>query len=252
MNSYSETTGIEMFPEFTNSAQNSYQDVQQDQFVDDPLNQGVKQTFEDATQENKVSDKEYNFRALREEAAKMKEEREYWKGQAEALSKVPARQPEPEPIKNPYETIDWDDGRDVRKAFDALREENQRMKHEFQDALTAVSTKAQYSDWNEKVTQHLPELTNKNPIFAEMIKKSSNPYEAAYLLAQLNASKTGVDVYPPQVETSGNAQRAIANSMKPQTLASTGGRGSLSQADYYAQMSDEDFQKIASRNLANT
>lgn len=97
------------------------------------------------------------------------------------------------------------------------------------------------------VTQHVPELTNKNPIFAEMIQRASNPYEAAYLLAQLNAKSS--QHIPAQ--NSGNATRAIANAQKPQTIASVGGQGQLSQADYYANMSDEDFHKVASRNMAN-
>jgi hypothetical protein len=48
-----------------------------------------------------------------------------------------------------------------------------------------------------------------------------------------------------------NGQRALSNANKPQTLASVGGQGQLSAADYYASMSDEDFMKIAGRNLAN-
>ncbi len=100
------------------------------------------------------------------------------------------------------------------------------------------------------VTKHVPELTSKNPIFAEMIQKASNPYEAAYLLAELNAraNQPGAEQLPP---INGNAQRAIANAQKPQTLASVGGGGTLSSADYYASMSDEDFMKVAARNLAN-
>jgi hypothetical protein len=101
------------------------------------------------------------------------------------------------------------------------------------------------------VTQHVPQLTSKNPIFAEMIQNSSNPYEAAYLLAELNskAAQTVPQYSPPM--NNGNGQRALANAQKPQTLSSVGGQGQLSSADYYASMSDEDFMKIAGRNLAN-
>jgi hypothetical protein len=67
------------------------------------------------------------------------------------------------------------------------------------------------------------------------------------LLAELNAKAST----PPVVQQPQNGQRAIANAQKPQTLASVGGQGQLSAADYYASMSDEDFMKIAGRNLAN-
>lgn len=234
--------GAELFPEAAQSNYNSYQDVNQGQFVGDPLNMGV--TEQDVANPA-YSDKELNFRALREETAKLKEERSYWKGQAEAFQKAPALKEE---VKvDPYENLDWQDSTDVKKAFDSLRNENQSLRHEMKDAFTALSTKSTRPDWSNMVTQHVPELTSKNPIFAEMINNVSNPYEAAYLLAQLKAgSEQGRS---PQM--SDDAQRAIRNSQKPQSLASVGGHGSLSQADHYANMSDKDFMEVAMRNMAN-
>jgi hypothetical protein len=244
--------GAELFPEPAQEAQyNSYPDVNVGHVVDDPLNTGVKSPFDDAGQ-GQLSDKEMNFRALREETAKLKQESEYWRGQAEAYSKTPLRQPEPETTQeDALSALDWDSGRDVQKAFEAIRQENQLLRQEMKDSIAAIATKSQHQDWNNMVTQHVPQLTSKNPIFAEMIQKASNPYEAAYLLAELNAraSQTGQDKNP--VQTNSNAQRAIANAQKPQTLASVGGNGTLSNADYYASMSDEDFMKVAARNMAN-
>lgn len=238
--------GVEMFPETAKQEYNSYLDVNVDQVVADPLEMGVKQTPDDASQ-GQLSDKEMNFRALREEAAKFKEEASYWKGQAEAYSHMPQRPEQPQASQqDALSALDWDEGSDVRKAFDVLRQENQSLRSEIKDALTALTTKTQRHDWDNMVTQHVPQLTSKNPIFAEMIQRASNPYEAAYLLAELNAK-----AQTPAPQTSDNAQRALSNAQKPQTLASVGGRGSLSSADYYATMSDEDFMKIAARNLAN-
>ncbi len=240
--------GLELFPE-PQVAQpyNSYQDVNQGQFVDDPLNTGVKSPFDDAGQ-GQMSDKELNFKALREETAKLKEEREYWKGQAEAYSKYPQR-PEPAADTDQDMTkLDWSEAGDVKKAWEALHQENLALRREVRDQLAATQTKAQHQDWNNMVTQHVPQLTSQNPIFAEMINNASNPYEAAYLLAQLNAKAT----QPSQPQTSDYGQRAMQNAQKPQTLNSVGGGGgNLSASDYYANMSDDDFMKIASRNLAN-
>jgi len=241
--------GGELFPESAApSNYNSYSDVNVDQVVDDPLNTGVNQP--DVAGQVQLSDKEMNFRALRDEASKLKEEASYWKGQAEAYSKIPTRQPEQpqETQQDAYAALDWDDSRDVRKAFEAVRQENQSLRHEMKDALTAMETKTTRQDWNNMVTQHVPQLTSKNPIFAEMIQKVSNPYEAAYLLAELNAKASQP---APENYSHNNGQRAITNAQKPQTLASVGGQGQLSAADYYASMSDEDFMKIAGRNLAN-
>ena len=207
---------------------------------------GVKPTLDDAGQ-GQLSDKEMNFKALREEAAKLKQQSEYWRGQAEAFSKAQEVQKQVQPAADPYSSLDWNDGGDVRKAFDSMRQENQNLRSEISDAMKAISTKAQRSDWDNMVTQHVPKLTSKNPIFAEMIEKASNPYEAAYLLAELNARATQAQ----QPEISPQAQRAINNAQKPQSLASVGGRTTLSSADYYASMSDKDFMELAARNLAN-
>lgn len=241
--------GTELFPDSSQSQYNSYQDVNVGQFVEDPIDMGVKQSFGDADQ-GQLSDKEMNFRALREEAAKLKEEREYWKGQAEAYSRVPTRQPEPQASQEDvFSALDWEDARDVRRAFDAIRSENTKLRDEIKDSLRAMETKTQHGDWNNMVTQHVPQLTSKNALFAEMIEKASNPYEAAYLLAELNARAS--QPAPQSQQVNMNGQRAITNAQKPQTLASIGGQGQLSAADYYANMSDEDFNKIAARNLAN-
>lgn len=240
--------GSELFPESGVEKQyNSYTDEMVGHAVDDPINTGANQDV--AGQQS--SYQENNWRALREEIAKMKEEREYWKGQADAFSKIPTRQPESTQAtqEDAFTALDWDDSRDVEKAFNAVRHENVRLREEIKDALSAIETKASRQDWNTMVTQHVPKLTNSNPIFAEMIKNSSNPYEAAYLLAELNARAT--QTVPSEPPPYGNGQRALANAAKPQTLASVGGQGQLSAADYYASMSDEDFMKVAGRNLAN-
>lgn len=245
--------GSELFPEASSAPSaryNLYQDVNVDQVVGDPLNTGVNQP--DVAGQVQLSDKEMNFRALRDEASKLKEEASYWKGQAEAYSRIPTRQPESTQAtqQDALAALDWEEPKDVQKAFNAIRHENVRLREEIKDALSAIETKSQRQDWNKMVSQHVPQLTSTNPIFAEMIQKVSNPYEAAYLLADLNARASQPAPSQPDYGN-GNGQRAMTNAQKPQTLASVGGQGQLSAADYYASMSDEDFMKIAGRNLAN-
>lgn len=235
--------GFELFPESAVSQFNSQSDVVFGHDVGDPLDSGVTP---DAADQG-ISEKELNFRALREEVAKMKEEREYWKGQAQAFSTASSRQAESSQ-QDALSALDWDDSRDVRKAFDAIRQENQNLRREIKDALTAMETKSVRQDWNSMVTQHVPQLTSKNPIFAEMIQNASNPYEAAYLLAELQARASS----QKQIQAGNlNSQRAVSNASKPQTLSSVGGNAQLNAADYYASMSDEDFIKVVQKNLAN-
>lgn len=240
--------GSELFPEASSQQYNSYQDVMTDPVVEDPLSMGVTQTAELAPHEPK-SDKEFNFQALREKASKAESERDFWKGKAEAyneINRAPAAQQEP------AAQLDWDDSHDVKKAWEMMRQENDQLRSEMRDFQASIQAKSSRSDWDSMVTQNVPELVAKNPMFAEMIKNSSNPYEAAYLVAELNARASQPQHQAPIDTRPTNGQRAIANMQKPQTLASAGGQTTLNNADYYAQMSDEAFMKIAAKNLANT
>lgn len=181
------------------------------------------------------NDKEINFKAIREELAKAKEEREYWRGQA---TREQPQQRQEDPF-NELSEDEWVYGRDVRKVAHALKQENQALRREVQDAITAMQARAEHPDWNDVVTRNIPELTKENPLYAEMIRGASNPYEAAYLLAKLKGTETPNKGYGDRIE---------ANARKP--IPPHGGTSKLSQTDYYAQMSDEDFMKVVAKNMA--
>lgn len=222
-------SAMELFPEANTDVS--------DHVVGDQMS-GVKEDVAD------LSDKGYNFQALREEVAKAKSESEYWRGQAEAYSKRPEQKEE---VKDPYASLDWDDPQDVRKAFEGIRQENYALRNEINDTVKALQTKSTHTDWNDLVKSEVPELAGKNKLFAEMIEAVSNPYEAAYLLADLNRRAKGSQ---QQEQVSDRGQRAIQNAQRPGSLSSVGGSSKLSKADYYAKMSDEEFMKAAAENLA--
>lgn len=246
--------GSELFPEGQEYQDNSYTGVSSDQAADDPLNMGVKQVTDDASQRD-MSAKDMNFQSLRAEVQKAKEEANYWRGKSEGALETakPAMQQREE--VDPFKGWDMDyspTGKDVKNAFEMMRQENDKLREEMRDSMAATMTKARRTDWDQKVTEHVPQLTSTNPLFAEMINKVSNPYEAAYLLAELNSKATNVQRQAPQAqETSPDAMRALNNARKPQSVASIGGQSKLSAADYYANMSDKEFHELAARNLAD-
>lgn len=240
-------SSTELFPE----SQMGQQGVTQEQVAEAHNAMGVTEA-EVAIQQQQRGSQQYNWEALRAEAAKLKEEREYWKGQAEAFDKtVASRVVQPEPQReDPYKKfaeMDWTEGDNIRNAFETLKDENARLQRSFADELRAVKTQAAHPDWNQAVTTHVPELTSKNPIFAEMIRNVSNPYEAAYALAQLNSQAKEAQA----TRMSPDAQRAMSNASKPASVNTVGGHAQLSSADYYANMSDKDFMELAARNLAS-
>lgn len=211
-----------------------------------------------AGQQHVESDKELNFRALREEIAKAQAEREYWKGMAEGRSRQPevAEPSKPKhdplaPIKS-FEEHDWELGKNVKTAFEIQQQQLQDLRSEIADRLAAIDAKTRFADWKDSVTQHVPQLTKENSLYSEMIERCSNPYEAAYLLSQLRAKGEAAasQGQPPMQHAAPHyGDRAVHNAMKPGNVATVGGRGTLSQAEMYASMSDKDFMALAARHM---
>ncbi len=196
------------------------------------------------------SDKDYNFRAMREEMAQMKEDRDRLRGDLEDLRRNQVqRQPEP-PRKRAIDDINSDDlvtGAQLKQAM-AEREA------EYQLQLGELRVKAQYSDYDEVTSKYGVPLIEKEPDLAQGFLASNN--KAAYLyklgkMAMLADRPVPEPVMqaPPQ-QPSQVAQRIVENSRKPGTLSnSVGGSGNLSKADYYATMSEAEFQTFMNKNL---
>jgi hypothetical protein len=235
-------TTTELFPELATPSQ-QHQGVRLDSVAENQT-----QAVRDFADPQPVTSQELNFKALRDEVSKAIQEREYWRGKAEQTQLAkPQEPPKHDPLSD-IDSDDWAKGKAVKEAVMDLREENRKLRAEMADQLAAMNTRSQFSDWKEMVTKHVPELTSTNPIFAEMIDRSSNPYEAAYLLARLNAGNQQPP--PQQQQMNPNAQRALANAQKPGSPSTVGGQATLSAADYYASMSDDDFMKMAMKNMA--
>ena len=214
--------------------------------AEEPKEQQVEQAVEPV--EPVESDKDYNFRALREELAQIKEDRDRLRGDFEDLRRNQVqRQPEP-PRKRAIDEINSDDlitGAQLKQAM-AEREA------EYQLMLGELQVKAQYSDYDEVTAKYGVPLIEKEPDLAQGFLASNN--KAAYLY-KIGKLAMGADRPPPEPvmqapQPSQTAQRIVENSRKPGTLSNAvGGAGNLSKADYYATMSDAEFTAFMNRNL---
>lgn len=198
-----------------------------------------------------VSDKEYNFKALREELAQIKEDRDRLRDDFEGLRRNQVqRQPEP-PRKRAIDEINSDDlvtGAQFKQAM-AEREA------EYQLMLGELQAKAQNADYDEVITKYGIPLIEKEPDFAQGFINSSAGNRATYLyklgkMAMLAEQRSQPEPVYEAPQRSQNAQRIVENSRKPGTLSnSVGGAGNLSKADYIASMSDAEFSALVSKNL---
>jgi hypothetical protein len=194
------------------------------------------------------SDKEYNFRALREELAQIKEDRDRLRGDFEDLRRNQVqRQPEP-PRKRAIDEINSDDlvtGAQFKQAM-AEREA------EYQLMLGELQVKSQYSDYDEVTAKYGVPLIEKEPDLAQGFLASNNKAAYLYKLGKLamNADRPAPEPVMQAPQPSQAAQRIVENSRKPGTLSNAvGGAGNLSKADYYATMSDTEFHAMVNRNL---
>jgi len=215
----------------------------------EPVNQVEQPPEVIQEQQEVVSDKEYNFRALREELAQMKEDRDRLRDDFEGLRRNQVqRQPEP-PRKRAIDEISNDDlvtGAQFKQIMAEKEAEYQLMMGELQ-------IKAQNPDYDEVTAKYGVPLIEREPDLAQGFLASNNKASYLYklgkmaMMAEQRQQPEPVAEYRPPTQT---AQRIVDNSKKPGTLSNAvGGSGTLSQVDYIATMSEKDFYAMVQKNL---
>lgn len=227
----------------TNSFQN---EVQVEEY---PLNSNVIDEYTGNSgqlEEAGEMKQERNFEALRLEIDRMKAERDAEKRdhalQLEILRANSQRSAEPQFERKEFEGLhdsDLPTVGDIRKEW-AQREQA------YQARLEELEFASTHNDYAEVLDKYLKPLINENPVLAQGIGKHPTPAAYAYQLGKLyQQSKHSSQ----QTAQHSQAQRIVENARKPGTLAQAGGQGALSKAEYFATMSDQEFYKIASKNL---
>lgn len=102
-----------------------------------------------------------------------------------------------------------------------------------------------YPDYEDVVTRYLPDVLKNQPGLRQTLEQSQD-YELAYYLAKTS------DAYKTEnkkAKRNEDAERMVANSQKPGSLSSVGQTSPISQARRFKDMSDDEFRKIANRNM---
>lgn len=193
-----------------------------------------------------------HFRALTETVDKLKAERESerleFKQQLELLRANVDRSrdvPKPQSIfeqmglsKTDVPTVD-----EIEKAWQS-RESQYLAKIE---ELEVASTRPDYTD---VLSKHTAEVLKQKPHLAQGILSAQNKALAAYELGQMHRELQELKNKPSTTPTvNPQAQRIVDNANKPRTLSQSGGTGALSHADYFANLSDQEFLKLAAKNM---
>lgn len=213
--------------------------------------------------DNEPSDKELNFRALRDSVAELKAERESerlrYQQELESLRMQMHQSPKQEQ-KSALDDQSDDDLLTVgkyRQTVREMQEQHQKQLESLRLEQDEMKARVQYSDYDEVMEKYSIPLLKNNRDFANALNSSNHKAQFAYELGKkemlLQQYQNQVQQTPEPVEVQPNqkAQRMVENARKPGTLSSArGGQPSLSKADYWASCSEADFQKEMAKNLA--
>lgn len=121
-----------------------------------------------------------------------------------------------------------------------------QMQQNYQMSVEELRVQQKYQDYNEVVSKYLPEVINKNPALKATLTNDPNRYELAYFFAKNSDSYRDAN---KRTKKSAEAQRIVENSNRAGNLSSVGSTAPKSQVSAYKHMSDEEFMKIANKNL---
>lgn len=195
--------------------------------------------------EETPSKQELNFKALRDEISKIKAEKDELAQNLQMLKSNSAQLQQPEEKKSIFKGMGKRDVPNVEEIEMALAERERGYRAQIEE----LQVMQKHSDYAE-VLDKLAPLLKEKPHLIEGIQGASNKALFAYELGKLaqNAMQAQ-QINQPPTPINNNAQRIVENSRKPGTLSQTGGQSALSQADYYASMSDKEFMDLAMKNL---
>ena len=158
------------------------------------------------------------------------------------LSLMQANQAPQATKQDEYEGLSDDDVLTVGEAKKFLG----KIENNYKTSVAELSAQQKYSDYNEVVTKYLPDVVKQNPALRTTLQNDENRYELAYFLAKNSDSYREAT---HEVKKSTEAQRIVENGQRPGSLSAVGSAAPQSQVSNIRNMSDDDFMKMANRNL---
>ncbi len=230
-----------------------------EEFLEKPVDSRPQEQVNSTEQVNEnINPQADNFRALREEVDRLKSEREAEKREHNLQMEMwranqnQAQRQEAPKRREMFEGMRDDD---IPNVAEIKREWNER-EATYQARIEELQVQAQHPDYEEVIEKYAIPLVKQKPHLAEGLQGASNKAMFAYELGKMakqmqeaQAQPAPVAQVPQPPRRSSDAERMVANSRKPGTLSQSGGQSTLSQADYFATMSDAEFVKFASKNL---
>ena len=225
-------------------------------FYDESSPDGTKDHNASADNVAEVSEKEYNFKALRDSVSQLKEEREAERQRyQQELENVRYQMQQMQaPQKAPSDPLDDLEGSDLL-TVDKFRKAQQVQQQRYEQELSNLRyenlenrARLRHTDYNDVMEKYSIPLLRNDPDFASGFRNASDPAEYAYKIGLMMMQSEQQRQPEPQI--SRDAQRLVENARKPSTLSNVrGGQQAISTAELYETMSDKDFAALVQRNL---
>lgn len=228
------------------------------QTQENPLEQAADASIQAEQPQEASTDKEMNFRAIREELARLKAEKaaleqnfDDWK--RDLASNNVRREPEA-PRKSAIEELPDDDfisGAQLKRLL-AEREAALQKRIEKQEVdLQETYMKSMYADYDEVTSKYGAPLVRQKPDLYRGFMSAQNKADYLYTLGKMaQMSERQQEQAEAPVQNTQKAERIMQNAKKPGTLSGAiGGQQAISKVDYMASMSDKDFQQLVAKHL---
>lgn len=192
----------------------------------------VAEVHPGAEQEAPVSDKEINFKAIREANENLKRQNEFL--QMQLMQQEQARsQPQDRPSLKDDDLLTYGEYQKLQSSFE-------REKAQLKQKLDEIEMRSRHSDYNEVIQKYLPDVLQDDPDLAYAIKDNPRMQKLAYRLAQ-SSPKYHQERLAKQNASS--IDRIVENSTRAQPANA---RKNITVQDEEARMlsmSDEDLWK---------
>lgn len=116
--------------------------------------------------------------------------------------------------------------------------------NQYQMSLQELKMTQKHPDYEQVVTQYLPEVLKQNPGLRKTLQ-SSQDYELAYYLAK---NSDAYKASSKKTKKNADAERIVQNAQEAGSLSSMGSNSPVNQAKRYKDMSDDEFRKLVNRN----
>lgn len=220
--------------------------MSEENFTGDQNSEAAAQVVAEPTETTTAGEQENRqvpldaLQAERSERQRLQDEVKMMKDHFNLLQAQQQNQQQP-PSKDELDGLSDDDVLTVGEAKKFMS----KLDSQYKMSIKELRMVQKYPDYQEIVTQYLPDVIKQNPSLSESLRTTQD-YELAYYLAKNSDSYKKNN---KSVKKNADAERIVQNAQRAGSLSSVGQASPMNEARRYKDMSDTDFMKQANKNL---